>query len=295
MNKILVPTDFSTPASYAFDVAVGIARKSGASLHLYHVIEIPDHPEITDIIAYKALGDRNILEEIEKKLADTAECDECSDIDITWSLDFDTPYKKITSKADKESCDLIVIGSHGRQRAQKLLLGSTTEKVIQHASCPVLTIKEPVSLFAPSSIVFGSNFYGEISVGFESLMDFARLYDSTLHLLKVNTRSHFETTRYSRALIERFAEEQKLDNYTINIYNDESEEEGIVHFAREIQADMICVPTHGKTGLAHLISGSIAESVSEHAFRPVLTYKIKQVTIEYGVIAPFRKPDPPNP
>ncbi len=295
MNKILVPTDFSTPASYAFDVAVGIARKSGAPLHLYHVIEIPDYPEITDIIAYKALGDRNILEEIENKLAETAERDDCSDIDVTYSLDFDTPYEKITSKADKGGYDLIVIGSHGRQGARRPLLGSTTEKVIQHASCPVLTIKEPVSLFAPSSIVFGSNFYGEISAGFASLMDFAQLYDSTLHLLKINTRSHFETTRYSRALIERFAEEQKLNNYTINIYNDDSEEEGILHFAREIQADMICVPTHGRTGLAHLISGSIAESVSEHAYRPVLTHRIKPVNIEYGIIAPFRKKDPPNP
>lgn len=289
MKKILVPTDFSDQASYAFEVALSIARKSGAMLHLYHVIEIPDYPEITDIIAYRTLGSTNVLEEIEKKLAQTAEWEECRDIEITYSVDFDTPYEKIARKADDEQFDLIVIGSHGRQGIDRILVGSTTEKVIQHAPCLVLTIKEPVSWFAPSNIVFGSNFYGEIAEGFSSLQQFADLYDATLHLLKINTRSHFETTRFSRQLMESFAEEQKLSNYTINVYNDDSEEEGILHFARDMKADVICVPTHGKTGFAHLITGSIAESVSEHAYRPVLTYKIKPVKIEYGVIAPFRK------
>ena len=289
MKKILVPTDFSDQASYAFEVALSIARKSGAMLHLYHVIEIPDYPEITDIIAYRTLGSTNVLEEIEKKLAQTAEWEECRDIEIAYSVDFDTPYEKIARKADDEQFDLIVIGSHGRQGIDRILVGSTAEKVIQHAPCLVLTIKEPVSWFAPSNIVFGSNFYGEIAEGFNSLQQFADLYDATLHLLKINTRSHFETTRFSRQLMESFAEEQKLSNYTINVYNDDSEEEGILHFARDMKADIICVPTHGKTGLAHLITGSIAESVSEHAYRPVLTYKIKPVKIEYGVIGPFRK------
>ncbi|MCG8375216.1 MAG: universal stress protein [Chlorobiales bacterium] len=289
MKKILVPTDFSDHASYAFEAAVSIARKGDAELHLYHVIEVPDYPEITDIIAYRALGSTNVLEEIEKKLAQTSECDLCSDIKVTYSVDFDTPYEKISRKALDEQFDLIVIGSHGKQGINRILVGSTTEKVIRHSPCLVLTVKEPVSYFSPSNIVFGSNFYGEIAEGFAALQDIAALYDATLHLLKVNTRSHFETSRYSRQLMERFAEGQQLSNYTINIYNDDSEEEGILHFARDMQADLICVPTHGKTGLSHLIGGSIAESVSEHAYRPVLTYKIKPVKIEYGVIGPFRK------
>lgn len=289
MKKILVPTDFSDQALYALEAAACIARKSNAELHLYHVIEVPDYPEITDIIAYRTLGSTDVLEEIEKKLAQTADCDQCSDIEVTYSVDFDTPYEKISRKATDGQFDLIVTGSHGRQGLNKILVGSTAEKVIQHAPCLVLTIKEPVSYFSPSNIVFGSNFYGEIAEGFSALLDFADLYDATLHLLKVNTRSHFETSRYSRQLMESFAEEQKLSNYTINIYNDDSEEEGILHFARDMQADLICVPTHGKTGLSHLIGGSIAESVSEHAYRPVLTYKIKPVKMEYGVIGPFHK------
>ena len=287
MNKILVPTDFSPQAANALGAALSIARKSGAELHIYHVIESPDYPEITDIMAYQSLGNTNVLEKIEERLAQMADCEECADIRISYSIDFYSPYEKISNKASEENYDLIVIGSHGRKGIDRLLIGSTTEKVIQHAPCLVLTIKDAASYFSPSNIVFGSNFYGEIASGFSCLRKFADLYQATIHLLKINTRSHFETSRYSRQLMEKFAEEQQLSNYTINIFNDDSEEEGILHFARDTQADMICVPTHGKTGLSHLISGSIAESVSEQAFRPVLTYRIQPVTIKYGVIAPF--------
>ncbi|ARM30186.1 universal stress protein [Prosthecochloris sp. HL-130-GSB] len=288
MNRILVPTDFSQQSDSALDVALGIARKSGASLHLYHVIESPDYPEITDIMAFQSLGDMNILEKIEERLKSLVDDDRCRDIETTYSIEAGSPYEQITRKAQAEGSDLIVIGSHGKKGIDRFLIGSTTEKVIQNASGLVLTIKEPLSYFSPSSIVFGSNFYGEIAEGFKAMQRFADLYSATVHLLKVNTRSHFETTRYSRQLMERFAEEQKLANYTINIYNDDSEEEGILNFAADCKADMICVPTHGKTGLSHLVSGSIAENISEQALRPVLTYKIKPLKISYGVIGPFR-------
>jgi nucleotide-binding universal stress UspA family protein len=64
-------------------------------------------------------------------------------------------------------------------------------------------------------------------------------------------------------------------NYSLNIYNDVTEEEGIVCFAEELNADMISMVTHRRTGIAHLIAGSIAEDVVNHSKRPVLTAGVK--------------------
>jgi nucleotide-binding universal stress UspA family protein len=63
----------------------------------------------------------------------------------------------------------------------------------------------------------------------------------------------------------------KLQNYTVNIYNDFNEEAGIINFAESVGADLIAMLTHGRTGLAHVLNGSIAESVTNHARRFVLT------------------------
>jgi nucleotide-binding universal stress UspA family protein len=59
---------------------------------------------------------------------------------------------------------------------------------------------------------------------------------------------------------------------TLNVYNDRSEEEGILNFAATINADLIAMATHGRTGLSHALIGSIAEDVVNHSKRPVLTY-----------------------
>jgi hypothetical protein len=71
-----------------------------------------------------------------------------------------------------------------------------------------------------------------------------------------------------------FAKRLHLKNYTLNTFSDHSEEEGILHFASGIRADRIAMATHGRTGFAHLLSGSIAEAVANHAAKPVLTFVI---------------------
>ena len=63
-------------------------------------------------------------------------------------------------------------------------------------------------------------------------------------------------------------------NASLHIYNDYSEEEGLLNFAEEIQSDMIGMITHGRTGLDHLLNGSLAEDVVNHFEKPVWTMRI---------------------
>jgi nucleotide-binding universal stress UspA family protein len=72
-----------------------------------------------------------------------------------------------------------------------------------------------------------------------------------------------------------FAKKLQLKNYTINVFNDVSEEEGIIYFADSINADLVAMSTHGRTGFAHVLAGSIAEDVVSQSRRPVLTFVTK--------------------
>jgi nucleotide-binding universal stress UspA family protein len=75
--------------------------------------------------------------------------------------------------------------------------------------------------------------------------------------------------------MQKFAKTLGLKNYTINVFNDLQVEEGIIRFADEVNADLIGMATHGRTGFAHVIAGSVAEDVVSHAKRPVLTFVVK--------------------
>lgn len=76
--------------------------------------------------------------------------------------------------------------------------------------------------------------------------------------------------------MEKFAKKLQLKNYTLNIFNDLSVEEGVIRYADTINADLIAMATHGRSGFAHVIAGSVAEEVASHATRPVLTFVVKR-------------------
>ncbi len=65
-----------------------------------------------------------------------------------------------------------------------------------------------------------------------------------------------------------------IENYSTHIYNDINIETGIINFAKNVQADLIGICTHGRTGLAHFFNGSIGEDVVNNTTNPVITFKI---------------------
>ena len=74
--------------------------------------------------------------------------------------------------------------------------------------------------------------------------------------------------------MKKFLEGVEFTNYTLNVYNAESIEKGILKFATQKKADLIGISTHGRKGLAHFLTGSLSEGLVNHAKRPVLTFKI---------------------
>jgi nucleotide-binding universal stress UspA family protein len=280
MKKILVPTDFSEQAGYAAEVAASIARKTGAALHLFHIIDIPNY---SDNPSFPVVPESGLLaKQAKERMEDAAGAPYFKGLNLTESIEFDSTYQRIIEKVKEDEIDLIVIGSHGTSGIERFLIGSTTEKVIQFSPCPVLTIRERLENFDIKSMVFASNFFEEVPEGFNKVQQFADIYNANIHLLKVNTRHHFTTTRYNLHAIDGFIKECKIQKYTINIYDDDGEEDGILHFAEDIGADMIALTTHGRTGLSHLINGSIAETLAEQSPRPLLTFKTKHAHLKYG-------------
>jgi nucleotide-binding universal stress UspA family protein len=102
------------------------------------------------------------------------------------------------------------------------------------------------------------------------------LYNATVHLVRINTPGNFQRDAVVRKYMQDFAKKLMLKNYTINVFNDVTEEEGIIYFSDSIDADMIAMATHGRTGFAHVLAGSIAEDVVGHSKRPVLTFVVKK-------------------
>jgi universal stress protein A len=144
IHHILAPTDFSDHSKKALDYAVGLAEKFAAKLLLLHVVEIPPYPVegyAPPSLAATFLEDleRQATEELARWLPEGAP----QNVEVTRAVTIGSPYRTILETAEAEGVDLIVMATIGRTGISRLVMGSVAERIVRHATCPVLTIRVP--------------------------------------------------------------------------------------------------------------------------------------------------------
>ncbi len=139
---ILVPIDFSVHSRNALKYAIPLAEQFGASLHLVFVVEPTIYPAdlgfgqvvlpgVEDELRQKADEELNGL--IEREIG--------ARVEATASVRTGSPHQEILDEAEERGVDLIVVASHGHSGVEQILFGSTADRIVHHAKCPVLTVR----------------------------------------------------------------------------------------------------------------------------------------------------------
>lgn len=282
MKKILVPTDFSKTADIAVDIASDIARKANAELILLHVVEEASGTSfrITGEVDVSSgwedkLFTMKLIERSKKQMAKAFDDVKATGVKVRQELRVGTAFHGMRDIIAEQKVDLVVMGTAGRSKMEEMIIGSNTEKVVRHAKCPVLTVHKKPATTDFKNIVYATSMSKDEEVFSRIVRKTQQIYDSTVHLVRVNTPGNFQRDVIVKKYMQDFAKKLQLKNFTINIFNDLTEEEGIIYFADSLNADLIAMATHGRTGFAHVLAGSIAEDVVSHAKRPVLTFVTK--------------------
>lgn len=281
MKKILVPTDFSEYANNALYLASQLAKTWEGSVVLLNVIEpIKSYVAATDGMYIDASVEQKYIdylsENAKTQLEETVKKAEADGVKIETAVALGSIFNAIEEQVKENNIDLIVMGTQGVSGIDEILIGSNTEKIVRTAICPVLTVKNRIEGADFKSIVFATNFKAEHVLALQEVKAIQKAFDAKLHILYVNVPNDFYTNREIYEKRDAFIKEADVENYEFSIYNEVNEENGIIYYAEDLHADLIAVVTHQRTGLAHLISGSIAEDVVNHANRPVLTFGIKR-------------------
>lgn len=274
MKKILVPTDFSEQAENALKVAAMIAKKHDAEIYLLHMMEIPMQQIDPGSVRSDIPEALFFMQLAHKRFENLMESDYLEGIAVHEKVKADITFNEIKDACKELDIDLIVMGSHGVSGLKEMFIGSNAEKVVRSSDIPVLVIKNKHNSFSIRDFVFASDFKNDNKETYRQATEFAKLFDAKIHLLLVNTANNFITTYESRSRIKDFISGHTFQNYTINVHNDTSVEQGILNFSQEIDADLIGISTHGRQGIAHFFNSSISEDLVNHAKRPVITFKI---------------------
>ena len=274
MKNILVPTDFSSHAEYAFDAALQLARKFDAHVHLITIPAPGFMPSGGDKIATQGPTGQE-RERLEQKMKDCSAPH--SDLSFLYYVGFGKLVDVLKTYVDEHGIDLIVMGSHGASGKSEYFVGSNTQKVVRSVHCPVLVIKDKLEDIKFDKVIFASNFNKNEEQAFMAFKNFIKHFVPEIHLVMVHTSSLFDPPyTLSKEVMKDFQQLCEPFQSEIHIYRDFTVEQGIRSFAEEIGARLIAMSNHNRHPLKRMLIGSNVEALVNHSHLPVLSVDYAQ-------------------
>ena len=281
-RKILCPLDFSAGSQQALYAAMQLAVADDAELVLLHAWSIPTAAFATDL-GVPASVVQPTLDDATVELADAVQAATAAGVKhVTQKLLVGAPEETILAVA-REGADLLVIGTHGRTRISRILLGSVAEKVVRRAPCPVLTVRPDSRIGPYRDVLCPVDFSPE---SHRAMVLAAGLTPSAgitlMHVLEVRSslggdhtpRSAFEGEGKTEWLqLEAWAAELRTLTAVPVVTSTRVGSPGPeILLALEAQPapDLVVMGSHGRTGFARAMLGSIAETMVLHSRCPVL-------------------------
>jgi len=300
IDNVLVPLDFSRPSFKALEYALPLAERFGAKLHLVHAFDY-DYPMSTLSAMPLAIPEEEIAHRAKRRLQDVAKKYAIALAPENCHVVKGRAYHAVCQLARKLGSDLIVTTTRGHTGLRHVFLGSTAERIVRHAPCAVLVVREHEREFVRASedaakskgtirlkkILVPVDFSDCSMVGLQSAVRFAQVWGAelvTFNCVPLQTFAMYgEYGGRDLTALTNYAQKAAKEEMSEVVSSLESQEivvkgvielgapaQAICDYARNYGVDLIVTATHGSTGLTHILLGSTAEHVVRYAHCPVL-------------------------
>ncbi|MEO6132594.1 MAG: universal stress protein [Saprospiraceae bacterium] len=281
MKKILYPTDFSETAENAFIFALQIADHLGASIITVHAFDKPDISNANLPDTLKEVYDSIDLEEFENfedevpVLRDIAIDHGYYHVPMVHVLEEGAAVSAILRTANKNKVDLIVMGTTGAGKMEKLFFGTVSGKVLEEAHCPVVVVPATATFDGIiDNIAVATNFTEEDVVLIEELRKFREIMRCHIHVVHVNTEQNSENGQLA-TFCERWHNDK---NITPHLVNHSDINEGLGLFVKENKIDLLALLSHKKNWFEDLFYKTRAKNISFHQSIPLLVYQAENLS-----------------
>ena len=309
IKRVLFATDFSACANRAMGYALVMASAWKADLCVMTVLEF--YPGMDPDYTVNKMYLDHLREEASRQMAAVEARAKAAGQPVTIRIETGIPSQAVETVAQTLKADLLVVGTHGRTGLDHVLIGSTAERVVRTAPCPVLTVKAEKSGMAAGilnikRIVVPIDLSTCSLDALEYAAQFAKPLGASLTILHVLepvaygldfSLSHAKEWREQRTYLEK-----RLTVLTACLHAQGLQAESvlkpglpadsIVSYITQQGFDLMIMGTHGRRGISHVLVGSVAGAMLRHAPCPVLTVRQFDFGADYQRVMPLGDPSP---
>lgn len=278
MRTILLPTDFSVHSEKATEVAIEIAKRSNARILLVHSFFIPVLDINTPTSMIGEMYDRE-KEESQEKLKSI--CQKISQhrynngqpVETEYVSEHNLPAPEIVQLCNNRNPDLIVIGTEGRDHFLGMV-NSTTRDVLADVTCPVLVIKKNTVFNGLSTMYYAMENIKEDINSVKQLLPFARLYDSDITIIHVDTDKndgeHHEKKEDHDSFINAVRDQLNYPKISLHLIRADKVTEGLDDFLNHVKSDVIVLEKQQRSWLKNLFHKSVTDHLIKDNEVPLL-------------------------
>lgn len=276
MKNIIIPVDFSAHSQTAARTGAFLARKTYARLHLLHVVYGPENWNQLSVENRQKNPDvETRIVESTVRLEDLARDAMFNGLNVVPHVKTGISHERIVSFAHAVNADLIIMGAHGAGESDPVFIGSTAQKVMRAAACPVLSVKTNFDPTTVKRILFPSDFEEHISDAMDFITELAIAMNIGIDLTFINTPTNFlDSDIIERRMLDV---QPRKPGVVINrfVYNHHEKDQGIIEAAGKRNAGMVAMITHNRKNKPAYSFG-ITESVLFQANAAVLSVIVRK-------------------
>ncbi len=272
IRTMLVPIDFSPLSVCAFRFALQLAERTRVGIRLLHVVahRSPCRMGRPSVMDELYLVQR--VEETTRRLTDLARTHANPAVPVQPVVWVGNPAESILETIRKNQVDLVVMGASQVNWLPRLRGGTTAEKVIQHAACPVITIRCATEMGRLRQILFAFDPEADQTRVVAALKKLQRMLGARLHVLLFNGTHSCTSRGGADDRLHRFAQTHQLEEYDAYGYADLHRKEGLFEFARAVDAGIVALAAHSQHRRLRVFPARSEYNLIHHAPTPVWTF-----------------------
>ena len=272
--KVLIPTDFSVQAEYAYLMVKKLEEKTKIEIHFIHVLNVPDTVTIDANGTIQTCGEIDVKYVISQKEIAERKLNNLKTLygqHIQTHLVLGKITDSIIRYSEDNKFDLIVMGTKGAWGLKEKLSGSETQIIARKSLTPLLSLMCDRSDLIIKNILIVHDFSNPGNQNLSLLKKLIKAFGAKVHQLQIVSKQTVDQKNALLKNMDAYALANDIYEYENHLLNDHDVENGVIHFNQMHEVDIVCMGTHGKGSLFHT---SATEKLINHLFKPIISFHL---------------------